>query len=217
MKAVLSAFSPVVAVDRKAAEPLHRQIYDAYRAMIIGRNLGAGQQIPSTRTLASELRISRIPVLTAYAQLLAEGYFETRVGAGTFVCSSLPDQLTSAESRATKLNGVRSGPRPVARRSLLLRAVRHLPRRFFPQIIRRDLKGVPKRCWFSPWRISHLTDRVADARKQVGSLLMKNQTGGRQDEKDTECVCFVVYAACYVEPGRQCPGSSNDLDGLDQR
>lgn len=120
MKAVPSAFSPVIAVDRKAAEPLHRQIYEAYRAMVIGRNLGAGQQIPSTRRLASELGISRIPVLTAYAQLLAEGYFEARVGAGTFVCSSLPDQLTSAESRATKLNGVRSGPRPVARRALLL-------------------------------------------------------------------------------------------------
>jgi GntR family transcriptional regulator/MocR family aminotransferase len=120
MKTVPGAFSPVIGVDRKAAEPIHKQIYNAYRAMIIGRNLGAGQQIPSTRTLASELGISRIPVLTAYAQLLAEGYFETRVGAGTFVCSSLPDQQTFTERRATQLNEVRSGPRPVARRSLRL-------------------------------------------------------------------------------------------------
>jgi len=58
MKAVLGAFSPVIAVDRKA---VHSQIYDAYPAMIIGRNLVAGQQIPSTRTLASELAISQIP------------------------------------------------------------------------------------------------------------------------------------------------------------
>ncbi len=65
----------------------------------VGSNLGAGQQIPSTRTLASELGISCIPVLTAYAQLLAEGYFEARVGAGTFVGSSLPDQLTLTERR----------------------------------------------------------------------------------------------------------------------
>ena len=69
----------------------------------------------------------------------------------------------------------------------------------------------------SPRRIPHLTVRAADARKQVGSLLMRNQTGGRQAEKDTELVCFVVYAVCYVEPGRQCPGSSDDLDGLDQQ
>ena len=120
MKKVASGFSPVIAVDRKAAKPLHKQIYDAYRATIVGRNLRAGQQIPSTRALASELGISRIPVLTAYAQLLAEGYFEARVGAGTFVCSSLPEQLTLSERRATRSSEVRSGSRPVGRRALLL-------------------------------------------------------------------------------------------------
>ena len=94
---VASAFSPIISVDRKASKPLHRQIYDAYRAAIVGRNLRAGQQIPSTRSLASELGISRISVLNAHAQLLAEGYFESRLGAGTFVSSSLPYQLTSCE------------------------------------------------------------------------------------------------------------------------
>ncbi len=85
MKKVPSALSPVIAVDRKTAKPLHKQIYDDYRSMIVSRNLGAGQQIPSTRALATELRISRIPVLTAYSQLLAEGYFEARAGRGN-VC-----------------------------------------------------------------------------------------------------------------------------------
>ena len=96
MKKVPSALSPVIAVDRKATKPLHKQIYDSYRDMIVGRNLEPGQQIPSTRALATELRISRIPVLTAYSQLLAEGYFETRAGSGTFVCSSLPEQHISS-------------------------------------------------------------------------------------------------------------------------
>jgi GntR family transcriptional regulator / MocR family aminotransferase len=127
MKKVPGGFSPVVAIDRKAAKPLHRQIYDAYRSMIVGRNLRAGQQIPSTRALASELGVSRIPVLTAYAQLLAEGYFETRVGAGTFVCSSLPHQLTSSESCATRPSEVGSGSRRVARRALLLPRYERLP------------------------------------------------------------------------------------------
>lgn len=89
----------MIAVDRQAPKPLHRQVYEAYRAMIVGRHLGAGQQIPSTRALATELKISRIPVLTAYAQLLAEGYFEARVGAGTFVSSALPDQVAVSERR----------------------------------------------------------------------------------------------------------------------
>jgi GntR family transcriptional regulator / MocR family aminotransferase len=120
MKRVSSGLSPVIAVDRKAAKPLHKQIYDAFRAMIVSRSLGAGQQIPSTRSLASELKISRIPVLTAYGQLLAEGYFESRVGAGTFVCASLPEQLTFSETNGSRSNQVRSGARRIAKRALLL-------------------------------------------------------------------------------------------------
>src|SRR5271154_3548330 len=117
MKKVPSAFSPVIAVDRKIAKPLHRQLYDSYHAMIVGRSLRAGQQIPSTRALAIELGVSRIPVLTAYAQLLAEGYFEARAGSGTFVCSTLPEQLAPAERCDAPTSEVRRGSRPVARRT----------------------------------------------------------------------------------------------------
>jgi GntR family transcriptional regulator / MocR family aminotransferase len=127
MKRVSGGFSPVIAVDRKAKDPLHKQIYDAYRAMIVDRRVRAGQQIPSTRTLASELKISRIPVLMAYSQLLAEGYFEARQGAGTFVCSSLPDQVTWNASGATRSTQARSGPRAVGQRALLLPPYRKVP------------------------------------------------------------------------------------------
>ena len=120
MRKVSSTISPVIAVDRKLAKPLHRQIYDVYRAAILGRNVLPGQQIPSTRALASELRISRIPVLNAYAQLLAEGYFESRTGAGTFVSPSLPEQMTTCVSGGTPPVESRSGPRSASRRSALL-------------------------------------------------------------------------------------------------
>jgi len=119
MRMVGKALTPIIAVDRTAARPLHRQIYDAYRSAIAGRNLGAGQQVPSTRTLASELGISRIPVLSAYSQLLAEGYLESRSGAGTFVSRSMPDQLTSVEQPKVRAR-TRMGPRPVSYRSSLL-------------------------------------------------------------------------------------------------
>src|SRR5580658_1573850 len=119
VKNVPGGLLPVIAIDRRAAKPLHRQIYDAYRATIVSRALQAGQQIPSTRVLASELGISRIPVLNAYAQLLAEGYFESRVGAGTFVSSSLPDQLMSVDVNGRSSRNRPSGPRPVSRRSQL--------------------------------------------------------------------------------------------------
>ena len=86
----------MIVVDRKSDKPLHRQVYDAFRAMILDRRLQPEQQIPSSRALAGELGISRIPVLDAYAQLLAEGYIESRSGAGTFVKASLSDQFLSA-------------------------------------------------------------------------------------------------------------------------
>lgn len=118
---VSNGLAPVLAIDRKEAKPLHKQIYDGYRAAIAVRSLRAGQQIPSTRDLSRELKISRIPVLTAYAQLLAEGYFETRVGAGTFVCSSLPDQPARGESNGGgRAAAVKSGPRPVSKRAQLM-------------------------------------------------------------------------------------------------
>src|SRR5208337_1822426 len=120
MKRVASGISPMIAVNRKASEPLHRQIYDAYRTGIVTGTLRPGQRIPSSRLLASELGVSRFPVLNAYAQLLAEGYFESRVGAGTVVSSSLPDQFTSSAPTGARFAATRSGPRPVARRASYL-------------------------------------------------------------------------------------------------
>src|SRR5262245_48175887 len=82
----------VIGVDRKASKPLYRQIYDAYRSQIVRGDLRAGELVPSTRELARELRISRLPVLNAYSQLLAEGHFETRIGSGTFIASRIRAQ-----------------------------------------------------------------------------------------------------------------------------
>src|SRR5271156_4974532 len=127
MKRISGGFSPMIAVDRKAKDPLHKQIYDAYRSMIVGRRLRAGQQIPSTRTLALELKVSRIPVLTAYSQLLAEGYFEARAGVGTFVCSSLPDQLTSSDGISSGSAAIRTGARTASKRAMLLAPYERLP------------------------------------------------------------------------------------------
>jgi len=90
MGGVSSGLLPVLSIDRDSPVPLHRQVYSGYRDAILRGDLAGGQQVPSSRALATELEISRFPVLDAYAQLIAEGYFETRVGSGTFVAASLP-------------------------------------------------------------------------------------------------------------------------------
>src|SRR6266481_4331610 len=121
MKKISSGISPIICIDRKAPKALHEQIYDAYRTAIIDRSLRAGQRVPSTRMLAGELGISRIPILNAYAQLLAEGYFEGRVGAGTVVSKSLPDQVTPISLRTVpSLKRAPRGPRVLSKRSSLL-------------------------------------------------------------------------------------------------
>src|SRR5579863_3307682 len=124
MATLPGGISPLIAVDRTAATPIHKQLYAAFRARILEGSLRAGQQVPSTRGLAAELRVSRIPVLNAYAQLLAEGYFESRKGAGTFVSEALPESLTICKDRTPHSAQPGSGPRPVARRGLLLSAER---------------------------------------------------------------------------------------------
>jgi GntR family transcriptional regulator/MocR family aminotransferase len=71
---------------------MYRQLYDWFQQAIVGGQLRPGQFVPSTRSLAAELQISRIPVFNAYEQLCAEGYLETCVGAGTRVARSIPDE-----------------------------------------------------------------------------------------------------------------------------
>jgi GntR family transcriptional regulator/MocR family aminotransferase len=104
LKTELRGIMALISVDRRARKPLHRQIYNSFRHRIILRQLRAGELVPSSRSLARELRVSRLPVLNAYAQLLAEGYFESRVGAGTFIATSLPSQPRSLGAEQAPIN-----------------------------------------------------------------------------------------------------------------
>src|SRR5262245_7733642 len=87
---------PFVPFVRPGAGPLYRQIYDGYRMAVLSGRLRPGQRLPSTRALAAELEISRLPALSAFEQLLHEGYIEGKVGAGTYVAQAIPDDLTRA-------------------------------------------------------------------------------------------------------------------------
>ncbi len=97
-KSALRGIPPLISVERKSAKPLYQQIYDSFRTKIIQGELRAGEPVPSSRELARELRTSRLPVLNSYSQLLAEGHFETRRGAGTFIASTMPAQRRTAHA-----------------------------------------------------------------------------------------------------------------------
>ncbi len=124
MKRVPASYLPPIALDRRKQTPMYRQLYDWFRRAILDGQMRPGQRVPSTRSLATELKISRIPVLNAYEQLHAEGYFETFVGAGTCVARSIPEDALGPRAVRERqgLPGIveKPAPRRMSRRGTAL-------------------------------------------------------------------------------------------------
>jgi GntR family transcriptional regulator/MocR family aminotransferase len=72
-------------LQRNAAQPLFVQLCDQVRQHIVDGEIGSRQPLPASRNLAAELGISRSTVVTAYEQLVAEGYIDGRRGSGYYV------------------------------------------------------------------------------------------------------------------------------------
>ncbi|WP_183070822.1 PLP-dependent aminotransferase family protein [Rhodococcus rhodochrous] len=76
--------------DRSPGHPsLIRQLEHGLRTAVQRGQLPAGARLPASRVLADQLGCSRWVVVQAYEQLVAEGYFASVTGAGTYV-QSLP-------------------------------------------------------------------------------------------------------------------------------
>ncbi|HEU5414841.1 MAG TPA: PLP-dependent aminotransferase family protein, partial [Candidatus Angelobacter sp.] len=149
MKRVPTTFLPPIVLDllSRARVPLYRQLYDWFRAAITEGQMRPGQRLPSTRSLAGELRISRIPVANAYDQLVAEGYLETFPGAGTRVARSIPNDAL-LDTRLTALTGKGTGRLPQVTQK---RAARRISRRGIA------LTQLPAQSWLNivgPFRVS---------------------------------------------------------------
>src|SRR5687768_17026400 len=89
LKRASSFLGPAFQVDAASAVPRYRQLYEGIRRAILGGQIRPGSRLPSTRELASELGVSRNTVMSAFDQLVAEGYLEGEVGSGTFVSRRL--------------------------------------------------------------------------------------------------------------------------------
>jgi GntR family transcriptional regulator/MocR family aminotransferase len=114
-----STLAPLLpALDPTATTPLHRQLFEALRGAILDGRVSTGGRLPSTRDLAQELGVSRNTVMTAYDQLVAEGYLEGRTGAGTYVSGTMPNDLIRA--RAQRHVAAALAPPPLSRRGARL-------------------------------------------------------------------------------------------------
>ena len=83
--------------DREARVPLAAQLADALRTAARAGALRVGERLPSTRSLATDLGVSRTVTAAAYDQLLAEGWVAGRRGAGTFVVAVPPGPGAGAD------------------------------------------------------------------------------------------------------------------------
>lgn len=119
MKRASAIYFPPITLETNGRYPLYSQLYDWFRKAILDGRLRPGQRVPSTRSLAADLGISRAPVLGAFEQLHAEGYLQTTVGAGTHIASSLPEDRSRFPLERAAGQGHRR-PRRVARSATAL-------------------------------------------------------------------------------------------------
>lgn len=90
--------SKITQLQVHSSLPLHRQLYEALRQVILEGQLKPEDRLPSNRELAHDLGLSRNTIAAALGQLSVEGYLLSRVGSGTFVSASVPSQRRSVSA-----------------------------------------------------------------------------------------------------------------------
>jgi DNA-binding transcriptional MocR family regulator len=74
-----------LSIDKSAPTAVYQQIRDGIIALIRADTLLPGDKLPGTRELAMQLGVSRKTVLTAYLELAADSWVESRPGSSTYV------------------------------------------------------------------------------------------------------------------------------------
>ena len=72
-------------LDRSADTPLYEQLYDYLKTAVKTGDLQDGEKLPSLRSLSASLQVSITTVEQAYAQLMVEGYVQSRPQSGYYV------------------------------------------------------------------------------------------------------------------------------------
>lgn len=91
-------------LDPKSGVPFYRQIIDQIRYGIASGRWRVGEQLPTVRALAVELKVNLNTVAKAYRELEIQNILETQQGSGTFIA---PTTVTIPEGeRLAKLKGI---------------------------------------------------------------------------------------------------------------
>src|SRR5437868_1390360 len=92
-------------LDANSGVPIYRQIQDQIRYAIALQRLRPGEQLPTVRALAVDLKVNPNTVIKAYTELERQGVLTTEQGSGTFVAPA-PDVALAPEDRQAKLRAL---------------------------------------------------------------------------------------------------------------
>ncbi len=92
-----------IVLSPNSGVPVYRQLIEQITLQVTGGRLAPGDEMPSTRTLSSQLGVNPMTVSKAYAQLERDGILARRPGRPLVVAD-----LPADETRAHKLDQVRA-------------------------------------------------------------------------------------------------------------
>lgn len=76
-----------IQINNSSDEPIYLQIKNQIKAQIISGDLKAGEQLPSIRFLAKEIRVSMLTAKRAFDELELDGFINSVQGKGNFVAA----------------------------------------------------------------------------------------------------------------------------------
>jgi GntR family transcriptional regulator/MocR family aminotransferase len=183
------------------ARPLTVQVVGQLRAAMADGPLAAGERLPSTRSLATALGVSRTVVTSAYAQLFAEGWIEGRPGSGTYVADGAAGPagwLADGTPGAARPRGPAAGGGP--RRPADGEAGRQAPmielRPGIPWAA-----GIDRAAWRRAWRSAGAGPPLAVAQPQGDPALRAALTGYLRRGRGFRCLPEQVLITRGVASG----------------
>jgi GntR family transcriptional regulator/MocR family aminotransferase len=190
-----------LATSRADARPLTVQVVGQLRAAMADGPLAAGERLPSTRSLATALGVSRTVVTSAYAQLFAEGWIEGRPGSGTYVADGAAGPagwLADGTPGAARPRGPAAGGGP--RRPADGEAGRQAPmielRPGIPWAA-----GIDRAAWRRAWRSAGAGPPLAVAQPQGDPALRAALTGYLRRGRGFRCLPEQVLITRGVASG----------------
>ncbi len=92
-------------LELESSIPIYVQVEEQIHSLIAAGQLRPGEQLPTIRELAADLRVNFNTIARAYFELDREGIISTQRGRGTFV-AGVPDEEQMSRKRLKKLHAI---------------------------------------------------------------------------------------------------------------